>query len=63
MVSWKKKAIKIYRLIYFRVRLWVRRPIDELTGKRACFGGRIKVNAWVCIDGRVDMYSRSEVDQ
>ena len=30
-----REAITIYRLIYFRVRLWVCRPIDELTGNCA----------------------------
>ena len=32
IVASQKRSIKLNRYIYFRVCLWVRRPLDELTG-------------------------------
>ena len=42
----KKRSIKMNKLIYFRVCLWVRRPLDELTGN--CKLSRKEQCKWTC---------------
>jgi len=50
-----KTNIKIYRFIYFRVRLWVRRPVDELRGKYVCVLPKGEINLNRYIDERIDL--------